>query len=197
MRQMKRILALGGGGFLMENRHSPIDQFIVQPHRQGATPDLFRARPRAATCRNTSTSSMRPMARWTASRVHLAFFRNPYRAPSLWQILPIPCSAWMPFSSAAAIPDPHLRVWREWGLQDIFHRALATGVLLCGMSAGAICWFDSGLTDSSLGRRLSAPAVPGVSGRRLQRALPLRAGATGRAARRGPGAHLSGCHRHR
>ena len=27
---MKRILALGGGGFLMENRHSPIDQYIVK-----------------------------------------------------------------------------------------------------------------------------------------------------------------------
>jgi peptidase E len=47
-----------------------------------------------------------------------------------------------------------LGVWREWGLQEVFQRALLSGVLLCGVSAGAICWFESAVTDSVWGAGL-------------------------------------------
>jgi peptidase E len=39
-------------------------------------------------------------------------------------------------------------VWRVHGLDDILRRAWAAGVVLAGVSAGAICWFDAGTTDS-------------------------------------------------
>ena len=41
-----------------------------------------------------------------------------------------------------------LAVWREWGLPELLREALESGTLLCGISAGAICWFDQGVTDS-------------------------------------------------
>ncbi len=41
-----------------------------------------------------------------------------------------------------------LAVWREWGLPDILQRAWRNGKILAGWSAGAICWFDEGVTDS-------------------------------------------------
>jgi len=44
-----------------------------------------------------------------------------------------------------------LAVWREWGLDQILKKAWNSGVLLGGMSAGAICWFKYGATDSVLG----------------------------------------------
>ena len=44
-----------------------------------------------------------------------------------------------------------LAVWREWGLDRILRKAWNAGVLLGGMSAGAICWFKYGATDSVLG----------------------------------------------
>jgi peptidase E len=44
-----------------------------------------------------------------------------------------------------------LGVWREWGVQQVLSRAYSSGVLLAGMSAGAMCWFDAGLTDSFWG----------------------------------------------
>ena len=43
-----------------------------------------------------------------------------------------------------------LAVWREWGLDRILRKAWESGVLLGGMSAGAICWFEHGATDSVL-----------------------------------------------
>ncbi|MFC0863942.1 Type 1 glutamine amidotransferase-like domain-containing protein [Sphaerimonospora cavernae] len=41
-----------------------------------------------------------------------------------------------------------LAVWRLHGLDVILREAYAAGVLLCGISAGAACWFDACLTDS-------------------------------------------------
>ncbi|BBC36161.1 Peptidase [Streptomyces graminofaciens] len=41
-----------------------------------------------------------------------------------------------------------LAVWRVHGLDEIFRRAWAAGVVLSGVSAGSICWFQGGTTDS-------------------------------------------------
>lgn len=41
-----------------------------------------------------------------------------------------------------------LGVWREWGLPDLLRQAWRRGTVLAGWSAGAICWFEQGLTDS-------------------------------------------------
>jgi peptidase E len=44
-----------------------------------------------------------------------------------------------------------LAVWREWGFVDVLREAYERGVVLCGSSAGAICWFEQGVTDSIAG----------------------------------------------
>jgi peptidase E len=44
-----------------------------------------------------------------------------------------------------------LAVWREWGVPDLLREAWDSGVVLAGVSAGAICWFEQGLTDSWAG----------------------------------------------
>jgi peptidase E len=41
-----------------------------------------------------------------------------------------------------------LGVWWEWGLPEILREAWEAGVVLAGVSAGCICWFEQGLTDS-------------------------------------------------
>jgi peptidase E len=41
-----------------------------------------------------------------------------------------------------------LAVWRVHGLDDIFRRVWEAGVVLSGVSAGSICWFIGGTTDS-------------------------------------------------
>lgn len=41
-----------------------------------------------------------------------------------------------------------LAVWREWGLDIILKEAYNKGIIMSGVSAGAICWFDKGITDS-------------------------------------------------
>ena len=41
-----------------------------------------------------------------------------------------------------------LVLWREWGLDVILREAWENGTILCGTSAGSICWFEQGLSDS-------------------------------------------------
>ena len=44
-----------------------------------------------------------------------------------------------------------LAVWREWELDRHLRAAWEAGVVLGGASAGSICWFEHGLTDSVAG----------------------------------------------
>ncbi len=44
-----------------------------------------------------------------------------------------------------------LAVWREWSLDTYLRKAWARGVVLGGASAGSICWFEQGVTDSIAG----------------------------------------------
>jgi peptidase E len=41
-----------------------------------------------------------------------------------------------------------LALWRAWGLDTVLKQAYEKGIILCGVSAGAICWFEQGITDS-------------------------------------------------
>lgn len=41
-----------------------------------------------------------------------------------------------------------LAVWKDWGLDKILKLAYEKGLIMSGVSAGAICWFDYGITDS-------------------------------------------------
>ena len=41
-----------------------------------------------------------------------------------------------------------LAVWKEWNMHNILKIAYEKGIIMSGVSAGAICWFDKGITDS-------------------------------------------------
>jgi peptidase E len=46
-----------------------------------------------------------------------------------------------------------MAVWRVHGIDDIIRKAWHAGIVLAGSSAGGICWFEGGTTDS-FGRKL-------------------------------------------
>jgi len=41
-----------------------------------------------------------------------------------------------------------MRTWRRFGVDKVLKAAYEAGIVLAGISAGAICWFDSGHSDS-------------------------------------------------
>ena len=45
-----------------------------------------------------------------------------------------------------------LVLWKEWGVDKMIRKAYEKGVVLAGGSAGMLCWFEGGVTDSIPGR---------------------------------------------
>jgi len=41
-----------------------------------------------------------------------------------------------------------LAVWKDWKLDVLLQKAYLKGTILCGVSAGSICWYEKGITDS-------------------------------------------------
>ena len=52
-----------------------------------------------------------------------------------------------------------LAVWREWELDRHLRAAWEKGIVLGGASAGSICWFEHGLTDSVAGPLTAMPCL--------------------------------------
>lgn len=46
-----------------------------------------------------------------------------------------------------------IALWKEWQLDIILKKAWNKGIILCGLSAGSLCWFEKGVTDSIPGER--------------------------------------------
>jgi len=57
-----------------------------------------------------------------------------------------------------------LALWREWGVDRTLGQAWEQGTLLSGVSAGAICWFEEGLTDSIPGKLTALSCLGFLSG---------------------------------
>tara|TARA_B100000579_G_scaffold433354_1_gene451941 strand:+ start:11 stop:703 length:693 start_codon:yes stop_codon:yes gene_type:complete len=57
-----------------------------------------------------------------------------------------------------------LAVWSDWGVDHILKTAYNKGVIMCGVSAGAICWFTSGITDSWDNKLKILPCLDFING---------------------------------
>ena len=57
-----------------------------------------------------------------------------------------------------------LAVWKDWGMSSLLNHAYNEGVIMSGVSAGAICWFTSGITDSWDNELRILPCLDFISG---------------------------------
>jgi dipeptidase E len=142
-----RILAIGGGGFLMEDSPSPIDRYVLRLTGKEKPRVCFIGTPSGDLPEHVSKF----YAAFDASictRSHVAFFRSKEVGSldlySLQNTLLEQDVIYVgPGNTRAA-----LAVWRNWGVDQVLKQAYSNGVLMCGMSAGAMCWFEQALTDS-------------------------------------------------
>lgn len=147
---MRRILAIGGGGFMMEDAASPVDKLIR---------DLTgKAHPRVCYLSTPSGDLPAHIDKFHQAygdigceTSHLAFFRQ----PSPKAIPPTDYRTRILQQDAIFVGGGNtksaLAVWRAWELDEVLREAWESGILLAGMSAGAMCWFEAGLTDSFWG----------------------------------------------
>jgi len=80
-------------------------------------------------------------AGWRAS--HLALFPQP-NVPDIEEHLLAQDVIWVAGGSVANL----LNLWRLHGVDQAMRAAWQAGVVLMGVSAGSVCWFEGGTTDS-------------------------------------------------
>jgi dipeptidase E len=138
--ERRQIIALGGGGFAVDPDHLALDRYILA---QARVPE-----PAVAFVPTASGDSDNYVVRFYAVYLglpcrptHLAFFRRTrdLRAYLLTQDV---------IYVGGGNTKSMLAVWRAWGLPELLREAWEAGIVLAGISAGAICWFAQGVTDS-------------------------------------------------
>ena len=57
-----------------------------------------------------------------------------------------------------------LTLWKDWGVDQLMREAYDQGTVLAGWSAGSICWFEQGVTDSIPGSLTSLTGLGFLKG---------------------------------
>jgi len=136
----RQIIARGGGGFLMNAENIAINRYILE--QAAARYPAVAFVPTA--CGDDSAHIARFYATFCKLECkpsHLPLFG---RTPDLAAYLLAQDVIYVGGGNTKSM----LAVWREWGLPEILREAWDAGVVLAGVSAGAICWFEQGVTDS-------------------------------------------------
>jgi dipeptidase E len=138
---MRQIIAMGGGGFSMEPDNLSLDRYILKQ----------ADKPRPKVC-------FVPTASGDADSYIFNFYKALSQLecqPSYLSLFQLPTADLEGFVLEKDViyvgggnTKSLMALWREWGLDVIFHKAYESGVILAGISAGANCWFEQCTTDS-------------------------------------------------
>lgn len=154
----RRIVAMGGGGFTMQDRSSALDQMILTLTGV-ACPKICFLPTASGDGRDQTTRFYERFSGWPCepsvlSLFHLGRDRIDPRAHLLAQ-------------DAIYVGGGSMRnmlaVWREHGVHDTMRSAWERGIVLAGLSAGAMCWFEGGITMSG-GAPRPAPGLGLIEG---------------------------------
>jgi dipeptidase E len=150
---MRTIFAMGGGGFTMEPDNPVLDEFILGLAR--------RPVPRVCFLPTASGDPLDHITRFheafsdlPCEATDLSLFRLGRRAIDLRRML---LSQDIVYVGGGSLRNM-LAIWRVHELDAILRECWARRVVLAGLSAGAMCWFEAGITKSS-GRPLAAAGL--------------------------------------
>jgi peptidase E len=135
-----RILALGGDGLQASSTDGPMHQFLLDLTGQ--------SRPRICFVGTASGDNVEYLAQFyayfaqRAEASHLGLFDR--RVDDVEGFLLEQDALYVGGGNTANM----LAIWRIHGVDVALRKAWEAGVVLAGSSAGALCWFEAGLTDS-------------------------------------------------
>jgi peptidase E len=134
------IIAIGGGGFLTDPGNLALEKYMLDQCRTDRPNVLM-----IATARGDDSGYVEKFhAAFASLGAHthdLPFF---HRTPDLRRCILAQDVIYVGGGNTKSM----LAVWRDWGLVPILREAYDAGIVLGGQSAGAICWFEQGVTDS-------------------------------------------------
>jgi dipeptidase E len=141
--RQRQIVAIGGGGFYRDPENLGLERYILQQTNSAGKRVAF-VPTASAEPDSYLVSFYTAFLRLGCRPSHLSFFK---RTPDLRNYLLNQDVIFVGGGNTKSM----LAVWREWGVPQILREAWDSGVVLTGVSAGAICWFEQGVTDSWAG----------------------------------------------
>jgi peptidase E len=149
----RTIFAMGGGGFTSEPQNPALDDFILSLARAREPRILFL--PTASGDPNGQIAAFKSTFGERACRPrYLSLFRLEQEPAELRTLILSQDIVYVGGGSMRNL----LAIWREHGLDAILREAWEAGVVLAGLSAGGMCWFEHGITRST-GRPQPAAAL--------------------------------------
>lgn len=143
MTDPRRIVAIGGGGFSVRPGDPELDQYVLDVAN---TP--------------TPRICLLPTASGDPDEQVQRFYRAFYELPCVPSHVSLFRLGAKPIDLRAHLLDQDviyvgggsmanlLAIWRVHGLDVILRDAWHAGIVLCGISAGSMCWFRAGVTKS-------------------------------------------------
>ncbi|MBC7428460.1 MAG: peptidase E [Bacteriovorax sp.] len=148
---------MGGGGFSMEPGNLLLDQFFFSLAQ--------KSRPNVCFLGTASGDSQGYIDRFydymkdhEVSPSHLSLFKAP--VGSLRDYILSKDVLYVGGGNTRNL----MALWREWGLDKIILEAYQRGVVIGGLSAGGLCWFEEGVTDSIPGKLTKLSCMNILSG---------------------------------
>ena len=139
----KQIIAIGGGGFGRYRNRLEIESYLLE-QANISRPNICFIPTATGDDKSYIVNFYSAFSRLNCNPTHLELFS---RTPDIAQLIANQNIVFVGGGNTKSM----LAVWNEWGLGSILKLAYDNGTLLSGVSAGAICWFEQGVTDSWAG----------------------------------------------
>ena len=156
MAKSRNIIAIGGGGFGANPGQGIIEKYILKQTKKKNPKICFIP---TATGDNEAykVHYYSTFTNLDCCPSHLDFFK---RTPDLNDLILNQDAIFVGGGNTKSM----LAVWREWGLDKILKKAYLNGTVMSGVSAGAICWFQNGITDSWASNLKMMPCLNFIKG---------------------------------
>lgn len=153
----RRIVAIGGCSLDLPSPDAPLFRYLVGLTGK-ARPEVCYIPTASGENRDHIIGFYRAFGALGCSTRHLSFF-NPPVADLRGYLLE--CDL---IFVGGGNTKSMLALWREWGVDAALREAWERGIVLSGVSAGSICWFEQGITDSIPGPLTLMPCLGFLKG---------------------------------
>ena len=140
MSKTRHIIAIGGGGF-GRNPNKPIIEDYIINLSSSKKPTITFFPTASAEDSGYIANYYTAFSKLNCKAQHISLFKN---TPDLKSIINDSDIIYIGGGNTKSM----LAVFREWNLDKLIIDAYKEGTILAGVSAGAICWFEKGITDS-------------------------------------------------
>jgi len=157
MMAKRQIIALGGGGFSMEPHNPLLDHYVLKQAGKDR-PKVCFVPTASGDAQSYIDKFYGSFKRYDCVPSHLSVFRG--HTADIEKFVLEQDIIYVGGGNTRNL----LTLWRDWGVDRFIRQAYDQGTVLAGISAGSLCWFEQGVTDSVPGRLSSLRCLGWLKG---------------------------------